>query len=62
MAIVCPFVLFGHCIVCPFVLFGHCIVCPFRFTDSDYPFSIIKLFLSDILDFFQSPYRSNKIY
>ena len=29
---------------CPFS-FGHCIVALLRFTDSDYPFGIFKLFL-----------------
>ena len=27
-------------------LFGHCVVCPF--TDSDYPFGILKLFLQNV--------------
>ena len=39
--VVCPS--FGHCVVCP--SFGHCVVCVFlRFTDSDFPFGIFKLF------------------
>ena len=38
---------FGHCVVCPFVLFLLVIVLSvlFRYTDSDYPFGIFKLFL-----------------
>ena len=38
---------FGHCVVCPFVLFLLAIVLSvlLRFSDSDYPFGIFKLFL-----------------
>ena len=33
-------------VLCTFFSFGHCVVFSFRFTDSDNPFSIFKLFLT----------------
>jgi len=40
------FFLYGHCVVCPFSCMVIVLSVLLRFTDSDYPFRIFKLFLA----------------